>query len=181
MDGRDGQPTDAPVLGGTELAGFAGAGLSGAAYVPQIWHLVGAHCSAGLSRPAFGVWLASSLLVTSHAVSVGAEVFIVLGAIQVLATVLILAYATKYESSRCASHAHGPATSTPDEGRGSKRRRAPWPRSLATGERHAELTRGHRRGRHDVAQPQGARTGESIRAGHRSSRTARRTRKANDP
>jgi hypothetical protein len=92
------------VLSAAELAGFMGAGLAGAAYVPQIWHLISAHCSAGISRLAFGVWLAASLLVTTHAVAIRATVFITLGAIQLAATALILVYATKYENSYCATH-----------------------------------------------------------------------------
>jgi len=38
------------MLTATEIAGFAGAGLAGAAYVPQISHLIRARCSAGISR-----------------------------------------------------------------------------------------------------------------------------------
>jgi hypothetical protein len=89
---------------GSEVAGFVGAGLAGAAYVPQIWHLAHEHCSAGISRVAFAVWLAASALVTSHAVAIGAAVFITLGAIQVVATALILVYSTRYSHSYCASH-----------------------------------------------------------------------------
>jgi uncharacterized protein with PQ loop repeat len=92
------------VLRVTELSGFIGAGLAGTAYVPQIWHLIRAHCSAGISRLAFAVWLVASLLVTIHAVAIRATVFITLGAIQLAATALILAYATKYENSYCATH-----------------------------------------------------------------------------
>lgn len=91
-------------MSATEFAGFVGAGLAAAAYVPQIWHLIGAHCSAGLSRLAFGVWLTSSVLVTSHAVAMGAGVFIALGATQILATGLILAYTIKYQHSTCLIH-----------------------------------------------------------------------------
>lgn len=91
-------------MGATEVAGFLGAGLAAAAYVPQIWHLIRAHCSAGLSRFAFGVWLTSSLLVTSHAVALGAVVFMALGATQILATALILIYTIKYQHSRCLTH-----------------------------------------------------------------------------
>jgi hypothetical protein len=85
-------------------SGFIGAGLAGAAYVRGIWHLISAHCSAGLSRIAFAAWLAASLLVTAHAVAIKATVFIALGAIQLAATALILVYATKYEHSYCAIH-----------------------------------------------------------------------------
>ena len=88
----------------TELAGFIGAGMAGAAYVPQIWHLIKERCSAGLSRVAFMVWLAAAFLVTTHAVAIGAPVFIALGSIQLAATTLILVYATKYARSYCASH-----------------------------------------------------------------------------
>ena len=92
------------MLRATEWAGFIGAGLAGAAYVPQIWHLTRERCSAGLSRVAFAVWMAASVLVTSHAVAAGDTVFITLGAIQVTATVLILIFTTKYAHSYCASH-----------------------------------------------------------------------------
>jgi hypothetical protein len=92
------------MLKATELAGFVGAALAGAAYVPQIWHLTKEHCSAGLSRVAFAVWLTASLLVTSHAIAIGAAVFIVLGTIQLVATALILIYSARYANSYCASH-----------------------------------------------------------------------------
>jgi hypothetical protein len=45
------------MLTATEIAGFAGAGLAGAAYVPQLSHLIRTRCSAGISRLAFEVWL----------------------------------------------------------------------------------------------------------------------------
>ena len=92
------------MLRATELAGFLGAALAGAAYVPQVWHLVREQCAAGLSRVAFAVWFVSSALVTSHAVASGATVFIALGAIQLTATALILFFTTKYAGSYCASH-----------------------------------------------------------------------------
>lgn len=92
------------MLTAVEIAGFVGVGLAGLAYLPQIWHLVRVHCSAGISRLAFCAWLVASLLVTTHAIAIRAGVFIVLGAVQIVATTLILLYATKYASSRCASH-----------------------------------------------------------------------------
>lgn len=88
----------------TEIAGFIGVGLAGAAYVPQIWHLVRVHCSAGISRFAFCLWLGATLLVTTNAVATGATVFIVLGGVQIVATALILLYTTKYRSTYCAGH-----------------------------------------------------------------------------
>lgn len=88
----------------TEFAGFAGAGLAGAAYVPQISHLTRAHCSAGISRLAFGAWLLASLLTTARAIAIHAGVFIALGGIQIVATALIMLCATRYKDTPCPIH-----------------------------------------------------------------------------
>jgi PQ loop repeat len=88
----------------TEIAGFAGAGLAGAAYVPQISHLVSARCSAGISRLAFEVWLLASLLTTARAIAIGDGVFIVLGGIQIVATALIVVCAIRYKDTPCPTH-----------------------------------------------------------------------------
>ena len=92
------------MLTATQIGGFIGAGLAGAAYVPQISHLIRARCSAGISRLAFGVWLLSSVLITAHAVAIGASVFIVLGAIQIVATVFITLFAARYKDTPCPIH-----------------------------------------------------------------------------
>src|SRR5215470_17558443 len=89
------------MLTATEVAGFIGAGLAGAAYVPQIAHLIRARCSAGISRLAFGVWLLASVLTTARAVAIGAGVFIVLGGIQIVATTLIMLCAARYKDTPC--------------------------------------------------------------------------------
>jgi hypothetical protein len=88
----------------TELGGFAGVGLAGAAYVPQISHLIRARCSAGISQLAFGGWLLASLLITARAVAIGAAVFVALGGIQIAATTLVMRYAARYKDTRCPSH-----------------------------------------------------------------------------
>jgi uncharacterized protein with PQ loop repeat len=88
----------------TEIAGFAGAGLAGAAYVPQISHLIRARCSAGISRLAFEIWLLASLLTTTRAIAIHAGVFIVLGGIQIVATTLITFYVARYKDTRCPIH-----------------------------------------------------------------------------
>ena len=87
----------------TEIAGFAGVGLAGAAYVPQISRLIRARCSAGISRLAFEVWLLASVLTTAHAIAIHAGVFIMLGGIQIAATALIMLYATRYRDTPCPS------------------------------------------------------------------------------
>jgi uncharacterized protein with PQ loop repeat len=97
------------VLTATEIAGYIGAGLAGAAYVPQISHLIRARCSAGISRLAFWVWLLASFLVMARAIALHAGVFIVLGVIQIAATAIIVFYATRYRGMYCPTHL--PATS----------------------------------------------------------------------
>ena len=101
------------MLTATQIAGFIGAGLAGAAYVPQISHLIKARCSAGISRLAFGVWLLSSVLITAHAIAIGAAVFIGLGVIQIVATALIVVCAIRYKDTPCPIHLpRQPTTST---------------------------------------------------------------------
>jgi hypothetical protein len=101
------------MLTATEIAGFAGTGLAGAAYVPQISHLVRAHCSAGISLLAFEVWLLASLLTTARAIAIHAGVFIALGGIQIAATAVITFCATRYKDTPCPIHLPGrPAAET---------------------------------------------------------------------
>ena len=101
------------MLTATQIAGFAGAGLAGAAYVPQISHLIRARCSAGISRLAFGVWLLASVLVTARAIAIHAGVFIVLGGIQIVATTLIMLFAARYKDTLCPIHLPGQPTAEP--------------------------------------------------------------------
>ena len=88
----------------SELIGLGGAALAGYAYLPQITHLVRERCSSGLSERAFTLWLVASLLMTAHAVTIGAVVFIALGIQQVAATSLIAFYCRRYRGRACPSH-----------------------------------------------------------------------------
>jgi hypothetical protein len=97
----------------TQIGGFAGAGLAGAAYVPQISHLVRARCSAGISRLAFAVWLLASVLTTARAIAIHADTFIVLGGVQIVATALIMACAARYKDTPCPVHLPGQPTAKP--------------------------------------------------------------------
>lgn len=90
------------------LIGLTGAVIAGAAYVPQITHLIKEHCSAGISRGAFALWFISSLLITINAVYIQAAVFIFLGAVQILSTAIIYIYSTKYKGSVCGFHQKHP-------------------------------------------------------------------------
>src|ERR1700757_609446 len=97
----------------TQIAGFAGAGLAGAAYIPQISHLMRARCSAGISLLAFEVWLLASLLTTARAIAIHAGVFIAVGGIQIVATALIMLCAIRYKDRPCPVHLpRRPAAST---------------------------------------------------------------------
>jgi len=87
------------------MAGFLGVEVSIIAYLPQIVHLVREHCSAGISPLAFGLWLVSSCLVTIHAAVVADWVFIALGSVQIVASLLIWVYGMKFRDSVCATHA----------------------------------------------------------------------------
>jgi uncharacterized protein with PQ loop repeat len=94
----------------TEIAGFIGAGLAGAAYIPQISHLIRARCSAGISRLAFEIWLLASVLTTARAIAIHVGVFIVLGGIQILATALIMLFTARYKDTPCPGHLPQPPT-----------------------------------------------------------------------
>jgi uncharacterized protein with PQ loop repeat len=93
----------------SELIGLTGASLAGYAYLPQITHLIREHCSAGISRRAFTIWLLASVLMTVHAVLLPAVVFIALGAIQIAAITAILVYSARYRGLVCPTHALNPA------------------------------------------------------------------------
>lgn len=116
----------------TEIAGFVGAGLAGAAYVPQISHLIRARCSAGISRLAFAIWLLASFLTTARAIAIHAGVFIVLGGTQIVATTLIMFYAARYKDTSCPIH--------PPRQPGAKTATAHEETNLVSGVRPAALT-----------------------------------------
>lgn len=90
-----------------DTAGFAGAVLAGAAYVPQIGHMVRERCVAGISRPAFAVWFVASALILVSAVATGEPVFILLGGLQTAATGFISAYVALHRGCYCAGHDEG--------------------------------------------------------------------------
>ncbi len=89
----------------TALIGLVGTALAGIAYLPQIVHLVKEHCSAGISRPAYWVWLLASIAILIHASAIHSAVFILFSGMQLVANVLIIALSYKYQGV-CASHVH---------------------------------------------------------------------------
>jgi uncharacterized protein with PQ loop repeat len=89
----------------TEIAGYVGAALAGAAYVPQISHMVRERCVAGISRPAFLVWFVASALILVRAIATDEMVFVVLGSLQTGATGFISLYVAAHRGCYCHSHA----------------------------------------------------------------------------
>jgi uncharacterized protein with PQ loop repeat len=88
----------------TEWLGLAGTAVVAIAYLPQILHLVRAHCSAGVSIAAWSLWATADLMIGSHAVAIGDTVFIALGAGNATAALLIIALAWKYRGDVCEAH-----------------------------------------------------------------------------
>lgn len=87
-----------------ELLGMAGIAIATLAYVPQVVHLGKEHCSAGVSRRAWAMWLVSSLLVGTLAVHRGDLVFISLQISSLTSAAIILFLAQRYQGMVCAVH-----------------------------------------------------------------------------
>jgi lipid-A-disaccharide synthase-like uncharacterized protein len=92
-----------------EILGMAGITISMLAYVPQVVHLSKEHCSAGISRRAWAMWLVASLLVATLAVHRGDFVFIALQLSTLTAAAIILFLAQRYRGMVCETHAADPA------------------------------------------------------------------------
>ena len=89
-----------------EALGILGIAISVLAYVPQVVHLGREHCSAGISRRAWAMWLASGLLVGALAVSRRDPVFILLQIANLSSTAVILFLSWRYRGMTCAAHAY---------------------------------------------------------------------------
>ena len=89
-----------------ETLGIAGIAIAMLAYVPQVVHLGREHCSAGVSRRAWVMWLVSSVLVGSLAVHRGDLVFISLQVSSMTSAALILCLVYRYRGMVCDYHAH---------------------------------------------------------------------------
>jgi lipid-A-disaccharide synthase-like uncharacterized protein len=92
-----------------EILGIAGITVSMLAYVPQVIHLGREHCSAGISRRAWAMWLLGSLLVGTLAVHRGDLVFMALQFSTLTSAAVILYLAQKYRGRVCEAHAAHPA------------------------------------------------------------------------
>jgi uncharacterized protein with PQ loop repeat len=88
-----------------EVLGVIGIAISVLAYLPQVVHLAREHCSAGVSGRAWGMWLASSLLVGALALHRHDAVFILLQLSTLTSATVILFLVHRYRGLVCATHA----------------------------------------------------------------------------
>jgi hypothetical protein len=87
-----------------EALGLVGAFLVAIGYGAQIVHLVREKCSAGVSIPAWCLWLTASVLIAAHAFVVFDVVFIASQVVNITAIVTIIALARRHEGMACADH-----------------------------------------------------------------------------
>ena len=88
-----------------EVLGIGGIAISMLAYLPQVVHLAKEHCSAGVSRRAWAMWLVSSLLIGALALHRHDLVFILLQISSLTAAAIILFLAQRYRGMVCEAHA----------------------------------------------------------------------------
>jgi uncharacterized protein with PQ loop repeat len=91
-----------------EILGVGGIAISVLAYLPQVVHLAREHCSAGVSRRAWAMWLVSSLLIGALAVHRHDPVFILLQISSLTSAAIILFLARRYRGMVCEAHALRP-------------------------------------------------------------------------
>jgi lipid-A-disaccharide synthase-like uncharacterized protein len=87
-----------------EILGIAGIAISMLAYLPQVVHLAREHCSAGVSRRAWTMWLVSSLLILALALHRQDPVFILLQVSSLTSAAIILFLAQRYDGMACEAH-----------------------------------------------------------------------------
>jgi hypothetical protein len=121
-----------------EIFGIAGIGISVLAYVPQVVHLGREHCSAGISRRAWAMWLASGLLICALAVHRRDPVFILLQISNLTSTAIILFLSWRYRGMVCEAHARPRAAAQPPATAGLDRPVAPGPNAAVAPARRRE-------------------------------------------
>jgi len=89
----------------SQILGGAATLLVIAGYMPQISHLIRERCAAGISIPAFSLWMAASALFLIHAVLIDDAVFVVAQSINLGAGGIIVTLCRTYEGQLCPLHA----------------------------------------------------------------------------
>jgi uncharacterized protein with PQ loop repeat len=88
----------------SQIPGFVGTSLVAFAYVPQIYHLIREHCSAGISVKAYALWFVASLLFLIHAAMIMDVVFIGVQCVNLAAICVIVICVKTYEKQACETH-----------------------------------------------------------------------------
>jgi uncharacterized protein with PQ loop repeat len=88
----------------SQLLGFGGVALGFIGYLPQILHLIGQECSAGISIRAYLIWLAAAVLLLIHALVIFDGVFILLQSLGACLDVTVIAFAARYQGRTCPLH-----------------------------------------------------------------------------
>jgi uncharacterized protein with PQ loop repeat len=88
----------------TQILGLLGTVTVAIGYLPQIRHLARERCSAGVSVVAWQIWLLSSFLIFPHAFEVFDLVFITLQIVHIVAIILIISLARRYQGLTCGFH-----------------------------------------------------------------------------
>jgi uncharacterized protein with PQ loop repeat len=88
----------------SQLPGLIGTLLVALAYIPQVYHLIKEHCSAGVSVKAYSLWFIASLLFLIHAVTIMDVVFIGVQFVNLAAICIIVICVKTYEKQACESH-----------------------------------------------------------------------------
>jgi uncharacterized protein with PQ loop repeat len=98
-----------------DVLGVIGIAISVLAYLPQVAHLAREHCSAGVSGRAWGMWLASSLLVGALALHRHDAVFILLQLSTLTSATVIVFLVHRYRGMVCAAHARAYSRAVADD------------------------------------------------------------------
>jgi uncharacterized protein with PQ loop repeat len=89
----------------SQILGAAAIVLVVAGYIPQISHLIRERCTAGVSVPAFSLWLTASALFVVHAALIDDAVFVVAQSVTFAAGGIIVALCKTYKGHVCPLHA----------------------------------------------------------------------------
>lgn len=91
--------------------GFFACAMIAVAYLPQLYHMYRAKCTAGVNKTAYFMWAVASLALCIYAVYISDVVFILLHGYQLAATTFIFILAVKNGDCKCEEHGGDPADS----------------------------------------------------------------------
>jgi len=87
-----------------ETLAFVGTVLVATAYIPQIMHLITAHCAYGLSIKAWFIWLVATLFILPHTIVVGDAVLVFLISTHIIAISFIVVFSYFHQGHVCKKH-----------------------------------------------------------------------------